>query len=181
MDGDVLQWIVEHRIAWSTSLFWFVTSAGNTVSMFVWSIAGCAGLIRAGRRGEAVMVGGAMLTGWGAMSLSKLIFGRDRPPLPERLVEISTHSFPSGHAMMSALLATLAIAVMLRSNTAWLHSRIALAVPVTASFAIGVSRIYLGAHWVTDVLAGWVFGVLWGLLWVYGFARGRRPERTRTR
>lgn len=181
MDGDVLQWIVEHRLAWLTSLFWFVTSAGNTVWMFVWSIAGCVGLIRVGRRAEAVMVAGAMLTGWGAMSLSKLIFGRDRPPVPERLVEISSHSFPSGHAMMSALLATLAIAVMLRSKTVWLHSPLAVALPVVASFAVGVSRIYLGAHWVTDVLAGWVFGVLWGLLWVYGFARRRKLERTRTR
>ncbi|MDJ0393805.1 phosphatase PAP2 family protein [Rhodococcus sp. G-MC3] len=178
MDGNVLQWMVEHRIVWVTSLFWIITTAGSTAAMFAWSIAGCVALLRTARRADAVMVAGGMLTGWGAMSLSKLIFGRDRPPVPERLVEISTHSFPSGHAMMSALLATLAIGVMLRSTTEWLHRPLVLAVPVVASFAIGVSRIYLGAHWVTDVLAGWVFGAAWGLLWIYAFAsRAGRTER----
>lgn len=167
MDHDVMQWMVAHRVQWVTSMFWVITTLGNTVSMFIWSIAGCVALVRSGRRADAIMVGGAMLTGWGAMSLAKLVFGRDRPPLPDRLVEISSHSFPSGHAMMSALLATVAIAVMLRSTTPWLHRPAVLAVPGVLSLAIGFSRIYLGAHWVTDVLAGWAFGALWGLLWIY--------------
>ena len=181
MDSDVLNWVVEHRVSWVTSMFWVITTLGNTVSMFVWSIAGCAALLRSGRRADAVMVAGAMLTGWGAMSLAKLLWGRDRPPVPERLVEISTYSFPSGHAMMSALLATVAIAVMLRSTTSWLRQPAVLAVPVGLSLVIGLSRIYLGAHWVTDVLAGWVFGALWGALWIYGSrwvsARNRNAVR----
>lgn len=162
-----MEWMVAHRVPWVTSMFWVITTLGNTVSMFVWSIAGCAALVRSGRRTDALMVAGAMLTGWGAMSLAKQIFGRDRPPLPDRLVEISSHSFPSGHAMMSALLATMAITVMLRSTTRWLHRPAVLAAPVVLSLAIGFSRIYLGAHWATDVAAGWVFGVLWGLLCIY--------------
>ncbi|WP_422395801.1 phosphatase PAP2 family protein [Rhodococcus sovatensis] len=149
-------------------MFWVITTLGNTVSMFVWSIVGCVLLLRRGRRADAVVVAGAMLTGWGVMSLAKLIFGRERPPIPERLVEISSHSFPSGHATMSALLATVAIAMMLRSTTPWLHRPAVLALPVASSLVIGFSRIYLGAHWTTDVLAGWAFGTLWGLLWIYG-------------
>ncbi|MEO7078172.1 MAG: phosphatase PAP2 family protein, partial [Rhodococcus sp. (in: high G+C Gram-positive bacteria)] len=94
MDGDVLAWMVEHRVAWLTTLFWIITTLGNTVAMSLLSITGCAVLLRVGRRPEAVMLGGAMLTGWGLMGLLKLIFGRERPPIPERLVEISTHSFP---------------------------------------------------------------------------------------
>lgn len=168
VDNDVLVWMVEHRVAWVTTLFWVITTLGNTVSMFLWSIVCCVLLLRSGRRSEAVMVAGAMLTGWGAMNLSKLIFARGRPPIPERLVEISSYSFPSGHATMSALLATVAIAVMLRSTTPWLRRPAVLAVPVVLSLAIGFSRIYLGAHWATDVVAGWVFGALWGLLWIYG-------------
>lgn len=181
MDSEVLVWMVEHRVAWLTSVFWVITTLGNTVSMFIWSIAGCALLLRFGRRPEAVMVAAAMLTGWGAMSLSKLMFARERPPIPERLVEISSHSFPSGHAMMSALLATVAIAVMVRSPVPWLRRPAVLAVPVVLSLAIGFSRIYLAAHWTTDVLAGWVFGALWGLLWIYGVKLISARSRTAAR
>jgi hypothetical protein len=116
VDGDVLQSMVENRVGWVTTMFWVITTLGNTVSMFVWSIVGCVLLLRRGRRADAVVVAGAMLTAWGAMSLAKLIFGRARPPIPERLVEISSHSFPSGHATMSAVLATVAIAMMLRAE-----------------------------------------------------------------
>ncbi|MCZ4076663.1 phosphatase PAP2 family protein [Rhodococcus sp. H36-A4] len=178
MDGDVLAWMVEHRVVWLTTVFWIITTLGNTVAMFLLSVTGCAVLLRAGRRREAVMVGGAMLTGWGLMSLLKFIFGRDRPPIPERLVEISTHSFPSGHAMMSAILATTVTAVLLRSTALWLRNPVVLAIPAVASLAIGFSRIYLGAHWTTDVLAGWCFGIAWGLLWVYALsARSRSAVR----
>lgn len=160
-----------HRVEWVTALMTVITTLGNTVWMFVWSAAGCAALTTSRRRADAVMVAGSMLTGWAVMGLAKVLFGRVRPPIPDRLVVIESHSFPSGHAMMSAILATVAIAVMLRSRTPWLHRPLLLAVPVLLSALIGFSRIYLGAHWVTDVLAGWVFGVAWGLLWVYLFGR----------
>ncbi len=167
MDGDVLNWMVEHRVAWLTAVFWIITTAGNTAFMFLWSTVGVVVLLRARRSTDALLVAGSMLTGWGLMSALKWMVARDRPPVPDRLVVISTHSFPSGHAMMSALLATVAIAVMLRSASGWPHRPVLLALPVAASAAIGISRIYLGAHWAADVLAGWVFGAVWGLLWIY--------------
>jgi membrane-associated phospholipid phosphatase len=173
VDDDVLQWMVAHRTPWLTDAFWGITTVGNTVSMFVLSIAVCAALLASKRVAEAIMVGGAMLTGWGAMSLAKLLWGRDRPPIPERLVEISTYSFPSGHAMMSAILATTVTALMLRSTVSWLRNPVVLALPAVASLLIGFSRIYLGAHWTTDVLAGWVFGAAWGLAAVAITARSR--------
>ncbi|MDZ7928758.1 MAG: phosphatase PAP2 family protein [Rhodococcus sp. (in: high G+C Gram-positive bacteria)] len=53
--------------------------------------------------------------------------------------------------------------------------------PVVASLLIGFSRIYLGAHWTTDVLAGWVFGALWGLGWIYAvrLISARNPSAVR--
>lgn len=174
MDVEVLQWMVEHRAAWATTVFWVITTLGNTAWMFAWATAGCVALLTSGRRSDAAMVAGAMLTGWGVMALTKLLIERTRPDVPDRLVVIESYSFPSGHAMMSALAATLAIAVMLRSHTRWLHRPALLSVPVFLSLLIGFSRIYLGAHWVTDVLAGWALGAVWGLLWVAMFARARR-------
>ncbi|MGV8873829.1 MAG: phosphatase PAP2 family protein [Rhodococcus sp. (in: high G+C Gram-positive bacteria)] len=173
MGGDttVLDWMVGHRVDWLTTVFWIITTVGNTVSMFVLSTVAVIALLRVGRRSDAVVVGGSMLTGWGLMNALKFAFARERPPLPERLVEIASHSFPSGHAMMSMVLATVAIAVMLRSSTPWLHRPVLLALPVVAALLIGFSRIYLGAHWTTDVLAGWLFGALWGLGWIYAEKR----------
>ncbi|NIL76734.1 phosphatase PAP2 family protein [Rhodococcus kyotonensis] len=177
MDSDVLQWMVAHRVPWLTDVFWAITTLGNTVSMFVLSVVVCVALLVSKRVPDAIMVGGAMLTGWGAMSLGKLLWGRDRPPIPERLVEISTYSFPSGHAMMSAILATTVTALMWRSTVSWRRNPVVLVLPAVASLSIGFSRIYLGAHWTTDVLAGWVFGVLWGLAAVAITARSRSAVR----
>ena len=166
-DTAVLNWMVDHRVDWVTTVFWVITTVGNTFAMFVLSTAAWAALLTSKRNVDAWMVAAAMLTGWGLMNALKFAFGRERPPLPERLVEIASHSFPSGHAMMSMVLATVAIAVMLRSPNPWLHRPVLLVLPVVASLLIGFSRIYLGAHWTTDVLAGWVFGALWGLGWIY--------------
>lgn len=166
-DVAVLGWMVEHRVEWLTTMFWIVTTVGNTFMMFVLSTAAWGALLTSRRNLDAWVVAGAMLTGWGLMNALKYAFARERPPIPERLVEISTHSFPSGHAMMSMLLATVTIAMMLRSPHPWLHRPVLVTLPVIAALMIGFSRIYLGAHWTTDVLAGWVFGALWGLGWIY--------------
>ncbi|WP_084727506.1 phosphatase PAP2 family protein [Rhodococcoides yunnanense] len=177
MDSDVLQWMVEHRVGWLTDAFWVITTIGNTFAMAVLATVTVLVLLRLGRRTDAVMVAGAMLTGFAAMNLLKLYFSRDRPLIPDRLVDITTHSFPSGHAMMSAILATTVTAVMLRSTDSWLRNPFVLALPAIASVLIGVSRIYLGAHWTTDVLAGWIFGVVWGAVAVGITARNRFAGR----
>jgi undecaprenyl-diphosphatase len=74
------------------------------------------------------------------------------------MVELSSYSFPSGHAMTSTVVFGF-IAVSAYWCSAWvrLHPWVLVAAPVLA-IAIGVSRVYLGAHWMTDVLAGWAFG-----------------------
>lgn len=166
LDSAVLEWMVAHRTGWLTTVFWIITYVGNTASVFVLSVAAVAALVKGGRRSDAVLIAATMLSGWVSMDLLKLVFARARPPFPERLVVITSYSFPSGHAMMSMMLATVSIAVMLRSTTKWLHRPAVLALPVVAALSIGFSRIYLGAHWTTDVVAGWVIGALWALAWV---------------
>jgi len=88
---------------------------------------------------------------------SKQFFQRDRPSLWESIAPEDTYSFPSGHAMGSMTFAC--VVVLLAWNTRWRWPVVVLA----PSFAVlvGVSRLYLGVHYPSDVLAGWLAAVCW--------------------
>lgn len=113
-------------------------------------------------------------------SLLKLGFARPRPDLVAHIVEVTSMSFPSGHAMSSAATyltvgALVAHAQERRAVKTYVH-----AAAILLTLLIGVSRVYLGVHWPTDVLAGWCLGAAWAIAcvtlagWV---TRGLRPIR----
>lgn len=104
-------------------------------------------------------VGGGRL----ASSLMKLGFDRPRPDLvPHGSIVYST-SFPSAHSMMAAIV-YLTLAVLVARVQPRLAVKIYLiALAALMTVAVGISRVYLGVHWPTDVLAGWVFGTLWAV------------------
>ena len=131
-------------------------------------------LILVRRRAEAawltVSIVGASLLNF----LFKLSLNRPRPDLVPHLVKVTNASFPSGHAMISAAI-YLTIAIML----AEVHSnRLARAYLMGLAgvtvILIGCSRVYLGVHWPSDVLAGWCFGSVWALI---AFAANRAIRR----
>ncbi|SDB56897.1 phosphatase PAP2 family protein [Bauldia litoralis] len=120
-----------------------------------------------------VAVAGGML----ASSLLKLGFSRPRPELVPHEAFVYTTSFPSGHSMMSAVV-YLTLAVMVaRVQTDW-HARVfVLAAAVFVCLLVGVSRVYLGVHWPTDVLAGWALGSAWAIgCWAVVLVLQRRGE-----
>ena len=91
----------------------------------------------------------------------KLAFARPRPGLVPHLVDVTSASFPSGHAMNSAV-ACLTIGALIASHTADRATRTYVAIiGVGLTLAIGASRVYLGVHYPTDVIAGWVAGAAW--------------------
>lgn len=100
-----------------------------------------------------------------AVSWLKALVGRARPSLVEHWAYVDNASFPSGHAASSAVIyLTLAAlgAQVVRGRGARAYL-IAAAIVLTG--AIGLTRVYLGVHWPSDVLAGWSFGTLWALGW----------------
>jgi undecaprenyl-diphosphatase len=91
----------------------------------------------------------------------KTVFGRDRPPDAYRAVEVLNQSFPSGHAMLSAVV-FLTLGAMLARAEASLRLRVyVLAVAILIAVMVGLTRIHLGVHWATDVLGGWCAGAAW--------------------
>lgn len=113
----------------------------------------------------ALAIVAASVTGNLVVELVKLQIGRPRPDIVPHLVTVTHMSFPSGHSANSAIvyltLAGLASQVTRdRATRAYL-----LVVALLLVGAIGFSRVYLGVHWPSDVLAGWSFGTLWALGW----------------
>jgi len=115
----------------------------------------------------------ASISGGMVVALVKTEVARPRPDIVDHLVQVSNMSFPSGHSANSAIvyltLAGLASQVTV-SNAA---RRYILVMAILMVGAIGCSRVYLGVHWPSDVIAGWSFGTLWALGWWTATARAR--------
>jgi undecaprenyl-diphosphatase len=122
-------------------------------------------LLSAGKRGTALLVGGAVVSGTVLSALLKLGFDRPRPDLVAHLSHAQSSSFPSGHAMLSAVTYLTLGVLLARAHERKRTKFIVMTYAVTLTLLIGMSRVYLGVHWPTDVLAGWALGAAWAALW----------------
>jgi undecaprenyl-diphosphatase len=96
-------------------------------------------------------------------ALLKLAFARPRPALVPHLVDVTSSSFPSGHAADSAIVYLTLAALLARSVPERGPRLYVIAVAILLTLSIGVSRVYLGVHWPSDVVAGWSIGAAWAL------------------
>jgi undecaprenyl-diphosphatase len=157
-----------------------VSALGGFTLMWLFGVAGLIWLIWAKKRAEAAwiavsMIGASMIDGW-----LKHWIARPRPALVPHLAQVTDLSFPSGHAMVSAAV-YLTLALMLSEGVKGWPARLALVgFTSTMVLLIGCSRIYLGVHWPSDVLAGWCFGTAWALF-IYGGNRWWRACSQRER
>jgi len=152
-----------------------VTALGS-VTVLTLIVALAVGLMLCLKRwSEALVVligaGGGVMISQGL----KQLFGRERPELVYRAVEAANPSFPSGHAMLSAVVFLTLGALAARFAPRKRVKALALGAAIVISLLVGLSRIYLGVHWTSDVLAGWSLGAAWAMAcWVAAWAWERK-------
>ncbi len=151
--------------AWLEHALVDITALGGYIVLGMLVIGVAIYLIAAGKRGTALLVVGAVGSGTVLSETLKLGFARPRPDLVSHLADVQSASFPSGHAMISAI-AYLTLGVLLtRTHKQRRTKFLIMTYAITLTLLIGASRVYLGVHWPTDVLAGWALGAAWAALW----------------
>ncbi|HEX5080258.1 MAG TPA: phosphatase PAP2 family protein [Geminicoccaceae bacterium] len=162
---------------WFTDVMRDFTALGSLSVLTFLSLAVVGFLLLQGKGHLAVLVVAAVGGGMLVSTLTKLGFDRPRPDLVPHAVQVHTASFPSGHAMMAAVTYLTLGALLARAQPRRRLKLYLVGLAATLTVLIGLSRIYLGVHWPTDVLAGWSLGAAWALgcwtiaLWLQ--ARGR--------
>lgn len=164
VDRPIWSFLIDHRTPLLTETARALSDVGSTGVMGVAAVATATVLWTRHRRQDAVLIV-AVTAGAGLIVLlAKPIVGRARPPEEFRLVVETNQSFPSGHAVASAavigVLAAVLVPLLHRRGERVLVRVLAAALVL----AIGLSRLYLGVHWPTDVVGGWLAGTGWLLL-----------------
>lgn len=117
-----------------------------------------------GKWGQALLLFAATLGGTAISEGLKVGFARPRPDLVAHAVDVTSMSFPSGHAMLSAVTYLTLGALLARTQQKRRLRAYILGAAVLVTLLIGASRVYLGVHWPTDVLGGWCLGAAWALV-----------------
>lgn len=152
-----------------------ITALGGFTVLTLLTIVAALLLIFHGRRREALIFTATVVAAQLSCDLLKGLYDRDRPGLVSHGSYVYSQSFPSGHSAMAAavflILATVTASVEPQRRTKALIYGVA----ISGVVAVGFSRVYLGVHWPTDVLGGWVLGASWALIaWlILAFTRPR--------
>lgn len=170
------------RTFWSPGLnkfMFFVTTLGSGEVIFVGTFALSIFFYLLGRWRYLVSLVASVLLGEVFVRILKYSIERGRPPLSISLVEANGYSFPSGHAFMAAIFYGLVAYFVVRSAKRKLHKIFAILFFLILIGFIGYSRIYLGAHWPTDVLAGFASGAAWIAVFITALEMRRKYKKKR--
>ncbi|MGV9320155.1 phosphatase PAP2 family protein [Streptomyces sp. NPDC003660] len=184
LDRDLLAWSLGHRPGAALALARAVTSTGTGAIPYVLIMVAALVTGRTSRQRLGAAVFGVLCLGTG-QALRYAVMGlahRPRPPYADWATHASGWAFPSGHSTTAALTAgLLLVAVSLRAPRGGVALRMLIG---CWGAAVGLSRVYLGVHWFTDVAGGWLFAAGWLGVCLWGAARwlpdlflaGREPR-----
>ena len=162
-DGAALAESAENRTGNRITAAVTLTEIGNTVASTVIAIVAGGVLWWRGRRDEAVYVVATTGTASLVFTLIKRLLERPRPPAQLQVIRETNESLPSGHATMSAVVLG-SIVIVAWPHLAVLGRAVLTSVAVLWVGGVGVTRIFLGVHWFSDVLAGWTLGLAWAFV-----------------
>lgn len=150
--------------AWLKQVMTDLTAMGGVTVLTLLTLAVVIYLLLERKRGAAVLVAASIGGGTLLSVVLKNGFDRPRPSLVAHMVDVQTLSFPSAHAMLSAVAYLTLGVIIARLSERRAVKAYVVSVAVLFTLLIGASRIYLGVHWPTDVLAGWCVGAAWALM-----------------
>jgi membrane-associated phospholipid phosphatase len=157
LDQRIAEQAVELRSENLTEFARAVTALASTEAILVVTAVGVATALVRRRRSQAIGVATAALLATTLVLTLKHLVGRDRPPPPVSLTDQATNAYPSGHAAFAVAVWGAAVWALVVGRSR-LARTIAACATVFVIGMIGASRIYLGAHWSSDVVAGWAVG-----------------------
>jgi len=166
--------------AWLRNAALDITALGGgwVLGLTVFAIVGFLFLQGMGRTALFVFI--ASVGGWVLNGALKELFQRPRPDVVPHLSEVLTLSFPSGHAMSSASVYLTLGALLMRIAERRVTKIYCMAIAALVTVLVGSSRVYLGVHYPSDVLAGWLVGLSWAVLcWIVERALERRTGMKR--
>ena len=171
LDHPVAGFVAAHRSAALTTVMRAVSSAGGP--MILAAVAAAAGVLLGILRrslGPVLLAGMTVVGSAGLTIVLKEALGRSRPPLDDALAAAEGHAFPSAHAATAAAVFGVLAYLCAARLRPWSVRVAVWAGAVVLTALVGISRIYLGVHWTTDVIGGWTFGVVWLAIVVAGWA-----------
>lgn len=181
-DAAVTQWAVQARSTVLTPLAWLATGAGGTLGLSLLTAVMAAVLVVRCRPRHALTLVAAMAGSSLLTMLLKEVFARARPSEALLLgAPQTTYSFPSGHSLNTAVFAGTLAGFALLSSAPPTRKALAVLAAAAGTAVVGLSRIYLAYHWLTDVLAGWALGAAWTCLVALLFLMVRRRRGGRAR